>query len=96
MKTKLLIATALSALTAFTTGCPASVYAREWPSAPSNAAEITTDPIKAPSDMGNACGNAGYTVDDSYTPPFQIFRDPGDSDSHQVVFHCNDGSSPRL
>lgn len=96
MKTKLLIALALSALVAFTAGCPASMYAGDaWSSPPPNSAEITTDPIKAPTDMSNACGRAGYTVDDSYTPAFQFLRAPGDPDSHQVVFHCNDGSTPR-
>jgi hypothetical protein len=73
-------------------GCPASVYAQEWPSAPSNAVEITADPIQAPTTMSNACGAAGYTVDDSSTP---ILRDPGDRDAHHVTFHCNDGSTPQ-
>lgn len=76
-----------------TTGCPASIYSQPWPSAPGNSVEITADPIDAPSRMSNACGRAGYTVDDSSTP---ILRDPGDRDAHDVTFHCNDGTEPRL
>lgn len=76
-----------------TTGCPASIYSQPWASAPDNAVEVTADPIAAPSRMSNACGSAGYTVDDSSTP---IIRDPADRDAHDVVFHCNDGSKPRL
>lgn len=58
---------------------------------PDNAVEISADPIAAPSKMANACGSAGYTVDDSSTP---ILRTPDDRDRHDVTFHCNDGSKP--
>ncbi len=75
------------------TGCTAEQYMARADTTPSNAVEISADPIQAPSTMANACGPAGYTVDDSSTP---IIRDPGDRDEHDVTFHCNDGSKPSV
>ncbi len=83
---------ALALLFLGSSACTAAYYTRDWaPPTPDDAVEITTDPIKAPSDMANACGAAGYTVDDSYEP---LFRNPNDRDEHRVLFHCNDGSRP--
>jgi hypothetical protein len=73
------------------TGCTAAGYAaNRVPDVPSNAVEISTDAIKAPSDMGHACGDSSYTVDSSTGSPF---RNTGDRD---VVFHCDDGSKPSV
>ncbi len=76
-----------------TAGCTAEQYMARADAVPVNAAEISADPIQAPSVMANACGAAGYTVDDSSTP---VIRDPGDRDKHDVTFHCNDGSKPAV
>ena len=87
MKTAVLLSIAL------VTGCTAEQYMARADTTPDNATEISVDPIRAPSAMSNACGSAGYTVDDSSTP---IIRDPGDRDRHDVTFHCNDGSKPNV
>lgn len=63
---------------------------------PPGYARITTDPIAAPTFMRNACNGGTYTVDSSSTPPRWIAELHGDADQHYVVFHCNDGSIPRL
>lgn len=74
------------------TGCTAAGYAaNRVPEVPSNAAEISTDAIKAPSDMSHACGGASYTVDRSAVQPLALDR--GERD---VVFHCDDGSTPSV
>ncbi|MEO7111441.1 MAG: hypothetical protein ABI183_13465 [Polyangiaceae bacterium] len=73
------------------TGCTAAGYAANCvPDVPSNAVEISTDAIKAPSDMAHACNGASYTVDSSTPPPFRRDQD------RAVVFHCDDGSKANV
>ena len=81
----------LFGLVFLTTGCLGSVFSQAMGATPRNAVEISADPIEAPSRMSNACGGAAYTVDDSSTP---LFADPGDTDAHDITFHCDDGTKP--
>jgi hypothetical protein len=75
-------------LGALLTGCASQL--------PPGYARITTDTITAPTFMHNACNGGEYTVDRSSTPPEWIAEAHGDRDQHYVVFHCNDGTTPRL